>query len=332
MELLSPIIILGVPRSGTTLLRVLLGSHSAIHAVSETPWIAGAYGQNSLRDLIDYLLKDRTGPVAMMQEIDRHVIFRSGRLFVNEILSTVLTRTGRRRLLLKTPGDDLDFLVRLFPESQYVHIRRDPRDAACSTVARCGNLISNILDGYGELTIFTAIRRWCDWEETLCRRIESGCFRSLISIRYEDLVADPRTTLHRICEHLGMPFESTMLAYDQQNHVLPSWEAGSEDVRNRLDIDASSVGRWKREIRSVDMLRIDDEFGDRIEALGYKRCRDEVGFRLRRSALACDNFWYGVKLCWRVAWLVPRVPKKLALIAKMEAHRMLERAKSTMAR
>ena len=45
-ERLAPVIILGVPRSGTTLLRVILGSHSTIFATAETPWITGSYGDN----------------------------------------------------------------------------------------------------------------------------------------------------------------------------------------------------------------------------------------------------------------------------------------------
>ena len=48
----SPIFIVGVPRSGTTLLRVLLDSHSGILALPETPWLSGAYGGPlSLRQL-----------------------------------------------------------------------------------------------------------------------------------------------------------------------------------------------------------------------------------------------------------------------------------------
>jgi hypothetical protein len=64
-----PIIILGVPRGGTTLLRVLLGSHPRIQAASETPWTCGGYGANSLRHLIDHLKNDHTGPRANMSGV-----------------------------------------------------------------------------------------------------------------------------------------------------------------------------------------------------------------------------------------------------------------------
>ena len=64
-KMLSPIFIIGVPRSGTTLLRVILDSHTQIAAAPETPWILGGYGSAfSLRMMICDLIEHFTSLLA----------------------------------------------------------------------------------------------------------------------------------------------------------------------------------------------------------------------------------------------------------------------------
>ncbi len=274
-----PIIVLGVPRSGTTLLRVLLGSHPSIHAASETPWICGGYGANSLRHLAEFLKSDPTGPVANMTGISDDDVLAAARAFVTTILKNYRTGSGKERILIKTPNDlgELDFLVRLFPEADYVHICRDGRDVACSTVRQKGKFFSARLGRFGKLTLHSALERWKTWEGEARQAIATGRIARAISCRYEDLVAQPETVLASICEFIGISYTPRMLDFADQRHDLPAWEAGSQDVRRHATIDRASVGQWKRLISAAEFERIDAEFGDTLAAYGYPLCRDAVG-------------------------------------------------------
>lgn len=116
----DPVFILGVPRSGTTLLRILLDSHPAIAAPAETPWIAGGYSRRSLRDLAAFLINHRFGPVANLPGVRPEHVYSAARTFVVDIVDTYLEQRDRRIAVLKTPddADNLDFLLATFPDSR----------------------------------------------------------------------------------------------------------------------------------------------------------------------------------------------------------------------
>ena len=160
------IVLLGVPRSGTTLLRVLLGSHPSIQAACETPWICGGYGSNSLRHLVAYLNGDPLGPVANLSGVSADDVLAASRAFVVTLLESYRLRSGKERVVIKTPDDvaHLDFLVNQFPGADFVHIYRDGRDVACSTVQQKGKLLGKHIPPYGEICLESALRRWKDWE------------------------------------------------------------------------------------------------------------------------------------------------------------------------
>ena len=97
--MINPIFIIGVPRSGTTLLRIILDSHSQIAGASETPWILGSYGpESSFRNLLDSLIRDKLGPVNNLPGIDEKVIMESGRLFLNRLFQAYLVKKKKQIL------------------------------------------------------------------------------------------------------------------------------------------------------------------------------------------------------------------------------------------
>ena len=258
-----PIIILGVPRSGTTLLRVLLGSHPEVQATSETPWICGGYGANSLRHLVEHLTGDQTGPVANMTGVTDDDVLTAARAFVSTILQRYRIRSGKERVLIKTPDDlgQLDFLARMFPDADYVHIYRDGRDVACSTMRRKGKLLGDNLGSFGNLTLFS-VARWKSWETGARGAIASGLVGRAISCRYEDLVSEPVTVLSRICDFLQITYRPETLEFANQPHELPTWEAGSNDVSRRPTVSQVSVGRWRTTIHRRHFARVDAIVGD----------------------------------------------------------------------
>lgn len=273
---LNPVFIIGVPRSGTTLLRVLLDSHSNIAAAPETPWILGGYGKYSLRDIAAYLMEDRLGPVKNLMGEDEEVILEGIRALLDRILAAYLEKRHKKILVLKTPDDIryIDFLLKLYPHSQYVHIFRDGRDVACSTVGKKGSFFGDKLTDYGELNYENAMRRWYEWEKKVRSVFDGNGRPSCIRISYEELVTHPEETMKRVCEGIGESYEESMLNYSKYVHEYPEWEAGSTDVKKKELIDTGSIGRWKNEIGKRDLARLEAAYGYFLEELGYKLSKE----------------------------------------------------------
>lgn len=267
---MNPIFIIGVPRSGTTLLRVLLDSHSRIAAAPETPWIVGGYGINSLREIAVYLTEDQLGPVKNLAGEDENVVLQGIRALIQTIFAPYLKKRGKDILVLKTPDDIryIDFLLKLYPESKYIHIYRDGRDVACSTVDKKGSFFGENLRGYGQLNHENAMRRWYEWEKKV-RGMFKGPEPSCLRISYEELVMHPEETMKNVCETIGVAFEKGMIEYTRYDHEYPEWEAGSTDAKKKALIDTSSVGRWKGDLDKNVLVRLEARYGDFLAQLGY---------------------------------------------------------------
>jgi hypothetical protein len=251
----APIFIIGVPRSGTTLLRVLLDSHSQILALPETPWISGAYGgHGSLRELVLDLADGPFGVVRNVDGVEREHVRAAASGLLDQLFRPALQARGKSKLAFKTPSDipHLDFLTWLLPHAYYVHITRDGRDVAMSQLAKKGSFFHN-LRGYRRLSYANVFRRWMEWEQQVRATLYRDG-RRVVHLRYEDLIADPERQLRRVMAFLELPFEAGMLDYARQGHDYPSWEAGSTDVAQRGNISASSVGKWRGARADIEVL------------------------------------------------------------------------------
>lgn len=264
--------VVGVPRSGTTLLRVLLGSHSQIASSPETPWITGPYGHMSVRSLVNSLNEDLTGPAKNMPGVGREHIILGARHLIETILAGYQPAQNKKWLTLKTPDDiaNVGFLGELFPAAHIIHIVRDGRDVACSSLSKSTEGWGGKLNGgYGQLTLENAIRRWADWETQAANELSKVCSCRVNSIRYEDIVSEPGLSLKKLLSALSLDYEAEMLCYWKHSHVFPSWEAGSNDVAVRRAISDASVGRWRREINEEQASAIWDRYSKVLKSRGY---------------------------------------------------------------
>jgi LPS sulfotransferase NodH len=181
-------------RSGSTLLRVLLDSHSQIHCPHEihlrylsvgldAKWVERSMREMGLdQEKLEYLLWDR-------------------------VLQRELTGSGKPRLVTKTPNDVFiaDRIMTAWPDAKLIFLLRHPAAILRSRSDYQGE------DADAEKNV-ALILRYCDALEAARQKYDG------VTIRYEDLTADPETTLQPVCEHLGVPFEAGMLEYGQQEH------------------------------------------------------------------------------------------------------------------
>ncbi|MHB1348537.1 MAG: sulfotransferase family protein [Desulfobulbaceae bacterium] len=271
----EPVFIIGVPRSGTTLLRVILDSHSEIAGAPETGWLSGGYTDFSIRKLVEELIQNKLGATKNLTGVTPDAVKLAARQFLNVLFKEYLAARGKKYLVLKTPDDagHIDFIVDLFPNSKFIHIYRDGRDVACSTVAQKNKFFGEDMTGFGELNLFNALDRWQKWESNI--RIYLQHFNS-ISIRYEELVTNPLFTVEQVISFLELPMEKGMIEYASHNHEYPEWEAGSTDVKIIQDIQQGRIGRWKKEIPPEKWIALDNRFGRFLKEWGFKTCRDTI--------------------------------------------------------
>ena len=286
----SPIFIVGVPRSGTTLLRVLLDSHSQILALPETPWVSGAYGGPlSLRHLLLDLAEGPYGAQRNVAGIERTHILQAGAGFLEQLFEPALKARGKRVLAFKTPSDipHLEFLTTLLPDARYIHITRDGRDVALSQLSKRGSFFLQ-LRGYKSLSYANVFRRWVEWE-TMARDILNRGGLSALHLRYEELIADPEGQMRRVTAFLGLPFEQRMLDYTSHSHDYPKWEAGSTDVAGHRGLSGQSVEKWRRGKKSIEILYTLSRHDDVLIKMGY--CSSDLRLGPGRRVLV---FGYGL--------------------------------------
>jgi len=256
-----PIFILGVPRSGTTLLRTILDSHPAIACGPETPWLGG-HQPRSVMELWRFLRDDRHG-YAASYGMPRGVVTAAAREFVARLMGEYAASKGKARWAEKTPDNVLyaDFLLELFPEAKVVHLVRDGLDVAMSTsvVAEHRKGISGFLErnlGFGpgvpaaENNPFTALVRWSHWNRLVGRSLTG---KPHLRLSYERLVSDPGSTLRELMAFVGEPYEPSMLDYARTPHDYPNWEWGSADVKAKAGITTDRVGRGERELSAPQL-------------------------------------------------------------------------------
>src|SRR4051812_25665578 len=191
--LVAPAFILSSVRSGSTLLRVLLDSHSQLHAPHEL----------HLRDIVVQINK-RPARKAMI-ELDLGAK-KLQYLLWDRLLQREVTAHGKRYLVNKTPTDVFiaPRILECWPDARFVFLLRHPAAIARSRAsARPQDSAERNL---------AAVRRYTDALER-ARNTLPG-----LDVRYEDLTQDPERELRRLCDFLGVRFEPAMLDYDRFDH------------------------------------------------------------------------------------------------------------------
>ena len=263
---------LGVRRSGTTLLRVMLDRCSRIAVPDESyfvPQLARRHrGAVDPAAFLDDLRRLPTLAEWGLTSADVAPRLRPGMRTgdaIAAVFAAYAAARGKERWGDKTPlyMQYLPLLERLFPTARYVHLVRDGRDAALSFLDVPQGIMT---EGWGHPRDAEGFARQWRTEvlaaRALGRRLGAG---RCLEVRYERLVEAPEETLRAVCDFAALPYEPAMLGYVGQS------ESARKPHQRRLNQPPTpGVRDWREAMGADDERRFEDVAGDLLRALGYE--------------------------------------------------------------
>jgi tetratricopeptide (TPR) repeat protein len=236
-DAIAPIFIIGLPRSGSTLIEQILASHSQVEATHELP------EAGRLIRFIDRQRKGRRKYPEAVRDFDGRAWQEIGQRYDVE---TRRYRHGALRFIDKMPNNFalVGLLQLAMPQARFINARRDPRDTCLSCYRQLfarGQSFTYDLMELGEYYLEYArmIDHW--------RTVLPG---SVLDVEYESVVADLEGETRRLLEFCGLDWEAGCLDFHTTQRAVRT--ASSEQVRR--PIYADSVGYWRNYAPELETL------------------------------------------------------------------------------
>jgi Flp pilus assembly protein TadD len=234
----KPVFIVGMPRSGTSLVEQILASHPAIHGGGELDFLshvwAGTIGMN------------RSKPQEYPFCLDRLTADQADGMSEIYLRPLAALNPAASRLTDKLPLNSLHLglISMLMPGARVIDVRRDPRDTCLScyfSLFDAGNDFKFDLEHTAHFLLQTD-RLMRHWRQVLDLPI--------LEVSYEAIVADPETQTRRMLAFLGLPWDDACLRFHKTER--PNLTSSRQQVRQPMY--ASSVGRWRNYQRHLGVL------------------------------------------------------------------------------
>ncbi len=233
----APIFIVGLPRSGSTLIEQILASHSQVDATHELPE-AGRLVQR-----INHGRTDQIAYPEAARDLAGDQWAALGRAYLDD---TQKYRHGAPRFTDKMPNNfaSIGLLALALPNARFINARRHPLDTCLSCYRQLfarGQPFTYDLTELGEYYLEYE-KMMAHWHAALPGRV--------LDVQYEDMVADQDPQTRRLLEFCGLPFEDACLRYHETERAIRT--ASSEQVRQ--PIYDSSVNFWRNYERELAPL------------------------------------------------------------------------------
>ena len=231
IEASEPIFIVGLPRTGSTLLERMLGSHSDVFAAGEL--------QNFAIEFVK-LAKETFQGEALDK---RSLVVKSTRLDFAELgrryLGSTRPRTGHTPVFIdKLPLNFLyiGLIARAMPNAKIIHLARDPMDA-------CYAIYKTAFDqAYPYSYDLDDLGRYYVAYHKLMQHWRAALPGKILDVAYEDLVRDPEAQVRRALSHCELDYQEACLKYHESD--MPTNTASAAQVRQ--PVYQSSVAKWRK--------------------------------------------------------------------------------------
>jgi tetratricopeptide (TPR) repeat protein len=236
----APIFVVGMPRTGTTLVERILASHPRVASAGES--------QN-----FGVLLKRASG-TRSPQVLDEETLAQSSRVDLAALGREYARRTRpsdpvKPRFVDKMPINFfyLGHIARAMPGASLIIVRRHPLDTGLSNFRQ---LFASGFSYYDYARDLRAIGRYYAQFDLLMRHWHAVLPGRVHEVHYESLVSDQRETTARLLEHCRLPWDDACLAFEHNAAAVATASA----VQVRQPLYATSVGRWRRCERHMQPL------------------------------------------------------------------------------
>jgi predicted Zn-dependent protease len=245
----DPIFVLGLPRSGSTLIEQILASHAQVEGTQELPDIQRIVLELQGRDGD---LDDPRYP-GVLADLGADTVRDLGRRYIAE---TRIHRTGRPFFIDKMPNNfrHVGLILLMLPNARIIDARREPMSCCFSNLKQLfanGQEFSYSIEDIARY-YRTYLELMAHWDRVLPGRV--------LRVQHEDVIADLEGSVRRILTHCGLPFEQTCVDFhcNRRSVRTPS----SEQVRQPIFRDG--LDQWKAFAPWLDPLR--DALGDAVTA------------------------------------------------------------------
>ena len=280
--------VVGVGRSGTTLLRLMLDSHPDLAVPPETAFVpnlikAARKDDATPESLAEVLVTHRRWPdfgleISELIERWRALPALKPRPVVRSFYELYAEKQEKPRWGDKTPGysQHIKRISRVIPEARFIHLIRDGRDVALS---RSKTLALK------PTPIARSAHRWQHYLRKAQR--QGAKVEHYLELRYEALVTDPEGTLRQICEFIDLPWDPVMLDYHERSADrlaeldrdipamggrLPRSAESRMALHERTTkpVDTTAIGKWRDGMSEADLIEFETTAGDLLIELGYE--------------------------------------------------------------
>lgn len=314
--------IIGRPRSGTTLLRLLFEAHPNIQSPPESPLIIALYKKyNSVKHWDETLIRELVDDLYKQMYFDKWLIDReiltnrllklqgesSFKAMVTEVYLSYNSLYEKEEIKMisdKNPIYSLyaDRIHELFPDSKIIHITRDYRDNYCSLVKV----------NFEIPVVPIVVYRW-KYALKKMWKIRKEHPELVYTIKYEDLASNPEHHLKLIYNFLGMEFDPKVLEFYKMKPGFEKVYAGEEAIgyihRSLMNpISTERMNKWKKEMTPRQIKMADLVMGKTAEKAGYQRVYKKFDLGLYLWILPSLIY---ASLMYRVMMLGEKLPFKL---------------------
>lgn len=267
------IFLISLPRSGSTLLQSMIGSHSKVHTTPE-PWVTFpllySQKQNCIESEYDHVTANIASSELFDSMLDGQKVLNEARInYLTTIYAQLIKESGKKLYIDKTSRNYLvlNELKELFPKAKFIFLVRNPISVFASYLNYMvfnnwswfskPNFKKDLLDGY----------------KCLAEGIKNKNKYNYL-LTYEKVINYPKNTLMEICDFLDLSYEENMINYQECLSKMKGRLIDPKSIHKHTNPVKNYLDSWRKTINTQFKTRIVNEFIDIIGendlySLGY---------------------------------------------------------------